>query len=108
MRRSTGKYPCSNLRHRRSRFGWRFNSNVLGDQYGNFIFFFFFFDEQLSSSQCVDAALVVLETARRVIRAGRCTLVRHFALLYGLFGRLLPGEFGHSGTPVESFSGRYH
>ena len=48
--------------------------------------------------------LVVLETARRGV-GWPLTLVAALALLYGLFGQYIPGEFGHSGTPVESFFG---
>ena len=32
-------------------------------------------------------------------------LVALAALLYGLFGQHIPGEFGHSGTPLASFLG---
>ena len=48
--------------------------------------------------------IVVLEMARRAI-GWPLPMVGAFALAYGLFGDLLPGEFGHPGLPVESFLG---
>lgn len=74
-----------------------FNSNVLGDQYG-------FIESNFQLAVAVTLLLVVLETARRVI-GWPLPLVATLALLYGLFGQYIPGEFGHSGTPVESFFG---
>ncbi|WP_370213463.1 TRAP transporter permease [Roseovarius sp.] len=47
---------------------------------------------------------VVLEAARRAI-GWPLPLVALLALLYGLFGQHIPGEFGHSGTPLASFLG---
>ncbi|WP_416884585.1 TRAP transporter permease [Marivita sp.] len=47
---------------------------------------------------------VVLEAARRAI-GWPLPLVALLALLYGLFGQHVPGEFGHSGTPLASFIG---
>lgn len=47
---------------------------------------------------------VVLEAARRAI-GWPLPLVALSALLYGLFGQHIPGEFGHSGTPLASFMG---
>lgn len=47
---------------------------------------------------------VVLEAARRAI-GWPLPLVALLALLYGLFGQHIPGEFGHSGTPLASFIG---
>ncbi|UOA31554.1 C4-dicarboxylate TRAP transporter large permease protein DctM [Sulfitobacter sp. DSM 110093] len=74
-----------------------FNSNALGDQYG-------FIESDFQLAVAVTLLLVVLETARRVI-GWPLPLVAALALLYGLFGQYIPGEFGHSGTPVESFFG---
>lgn len=74
-----------------------FNSNALGDQYG-------FLESDFQLAVAVTLLLVVLETARRVI-GWPLPLVAALALLYGLFGQYIPGEFGHSGTPVESFFG---
>ena len=48
--------------------------------------------------------IVVLEMARRAI-GWPLPMVAALALAYGLFGDLLPGEFGHPGLPVESFLG---
>ncbi|MCL3882983.1 TRAP transporter fused permease subunit [Marivita sp. GX14005] len=47
---------------------------------------------------------VALEAARRAI-GWPLPLVALLALLYGLFGQYIPGEFGHSGTPLASFIG---
>ena len=47
---------------------------------------------------------VVLEAARRAI-GWPLPLVALLTLLYGLFGQHIPGEFGHSGTPLASFLG---
>jgi len=48
--------------------------------------------------------LVVLEMARRAIKLALPT-VAVLALLYGLFGQYLPGEFGHPGLPLGSLLG---
>ncbi|MCB1385541.1 MAG: TRAP transporter fused permease subunit [Nitratireductor sp.] len=48
--------------------------------------------------------IVVLESARRAI-GWPLPLVALTTLAYGLFGQYIPGEFGHSGTPLESFLG---
>ncbi len=47
---------------------------------------------------------MVLERARRAI-GWPLPLLALLTLLYGLFGQYLPGEFGHSGTPLNSFLG---
>ncbi|SDD56105.1 TRAP transporter permease [Ruegeria marina] len=73
------------------------SSDRLSDQYG--------FIE--STFQLVVAAVllgVVLEAARRAI-GWPLPLVALLALLYGLLGQHVPGEFGHSGTPLRSFLG---
>jgi len=70
---------------------------VLGDQYG-------FIESDFQLAVAVTLLLVVLETARRGV-GWPLPLVAGLALLYGLFGQYMPGEFGHSGTPVESFFG---
>ncbi|MFG6498549.1 TRAP transporter permease [Sulfitobacter sp. 1A13191] len=74
-----------------------FNSDALGDQYG-------FIESNFQLAVAVTLLLVVLETARRVI-GWPLPLVAALALLYGLFGQHIPGEFGHSGTPIESYFG---
>lgn len=48
--------------------------------------------------------LVALEMGRRAVK-WILPAVAIFALLYGLFGSALPGEFGHPGLPIESFLG---
>ncbi|MFG6591138.1 TRAP transporter permease [Sulfitobacter sp. 1A12157] len=73
------------------------NSDALGDQYG-------FIESNFQLAVAVTLLLVVLETARRVI-GWPLPLVAALALLYGLFGQHIPGEFGHSGTPIESYFG---
>ena len=73
------------------------NSDALGDQYG-------FIESNFQLAVAVTLLLVVLETARRGV-GWPLPLVAGLALLYGLFGQYIPGEFGHSGTPVESFFG---
>lgn len=70
---------------------------MLGDQYG-------FIESDFQLAVAVTLLLVVLETARRGV-GWPLPLVAGLALLYGLFGQYIPGEFGHSGTPVESFFG---
>ncbi|EDM71378.1 hypothetical protein RAZWK3B_14194 [Roseobacter sp. AzwK-3b] len=47
---------------------------------------------------------VVLEAARRAI-GWPLPVVAAAALAYGLWGQHIPGRFGHSGTPLESFLG---
>lgn len=73
------------------------NSDALGDQYG--------FLE--GNSQLLIAIIllgVTLETTRRAI-GWPLPMVAATALLYGLFGQYIPGQFGHSGTPLNSFLG---
>jgi TRAP transporter 4TM/12TM fusion protein len=48
--------------------------------------------------------VTVLEMARRSI-GWPLPLLAFAALLYGLFGNYIPGEFGHPGTPLASFLG---
>ncbi|KIN70482.1 TRAP transporter subunit DctM [Sulfitobacter noctilucae] len=48
--------------------------------------------------------LIAIEGARRMI-GWPLPLVAITALAYGLLGQYLPGEFGHSGTPLPSFLG---
>ncbi len=74
-----------------------FNHSALSDQYG-------FLEGQFQLLVAVTLLLVVLEAARRAI-GWPLPLVALSALLYGLFGQHIPGEFGHSGTPLASFLG---
>lgn len=69
----------------------------LGDQYG-------FLEGNFQVGIAVVLLVVVLEAARRAI-SWPLPLVALLALLYGLFGQHIPGEFGHSGTPLASFLG---
>lgn len=78
--------------------GWiALSHDALSDQYG--------FLE--GPGQVAIAAVligVVLEAARRAI-GWPLPLVAAAALAYGLWGQHIPGRFGHSGTPLESFLG---
>ena len=74
-----------------------FNHSLLSDQYG-------FLEGDFQIAVAAILILVVLEAARRAIGWPLPT-VAAAALLYALFGQYIPGEFGHSGTPVESFLG---
>ncbi|SHL50467.1 TRAP transporter permease [Roseibium suaedae] len=73
------------------------NEDMLNDQYG-------FLEGNFQVVISVTLLLVVLEAARRAI-GWPLPLVALAALAYGLFGQHIPGEFGHSGTPLESFLG---
>ena len=73
------------------------NSDSLIDQYG-------FLEGRFQVGVAVVLLAVVLETARRTI-GWPLPLVALLALLYGLFGQHIPGEFGHAGTPLASFLG---
>ncbi|WP_226626691.1 TRAP transporter permease [Alloyangia pacifica] len=78
--------------------GWiALNHEMLGDQYGF-----------LESNFQIGVAVVLLVC---VIEAARCAigwplpLVAVLSLAYALFGQHIPGEFGHAGTPIQSFLG---
>ncbi len=73
------------------------NRDMLGDQYG-------FLEGNFQIGIAAVLILVVLEAARRAI-GWPLPCVAAIALLYGLFGQHIPGEFGHSGTPIASFLG---
>ena len=73
------------------------NETALGDQYGHL-------DGELQYLVAISLLLIVLEMARRSI-SWPLPFVALIALLYGLFGHLLPGEFGHPGMPLGSFFG---
>lgn len=72
-------------------------SDSLADQYG-------FLEGNFQIVIAVVLLVVVLEAARRAI-SWPLPLVALMALLYGLLGQYIPGEFGHSGTPLASFLG---
>lgn len=76
-----------------------FNHDRLSDQYG-------FLEGSFQVWLAAALILVVLEAARRAI-GWPLPLVAAAALLYGLFGQHIPGRFGHSGTPIESFLGTF-
>ncbi|MBD8877895.1 TRAP transporter permease [Roseibium polysiphoniae] len=73
------------------------NHSVLIDQYG-------FLEGDFQIAVAAILLVTVLEAARRAIN-WPLPLVAILALAYGLFGQHIPGEFGHSGTPIESFLG---
>jgi TRAP transporter 4TM/12TM fusion protein len=73
------------------------NHDQLGDQYG-------FLEGNLQIAIAITLLAVTLEAARRAI-GWPLPLVAAAALLYGLFGQHIPGQFGHSGTPIASFLG---
>ena len=73
------------------------NHNLLLDQYG-------YLANQFQTVIAVVLLVTVLEMARRSI-GWPLPLLAFAALLYGLFGDYVPGEFGHPGTPVASFLG---
>lgn len=74
-----------------------FNVDALGDQYG-------FLQGRLQIALAVALLAVVLEMARRAI-GWPLPMFAAAAVLYGLFGEHVPGEFGHAGLPLNSFLG---
>jgi TRAP transporter 4TM/12TM fusion protein len=74
-----------------------FSHDTLADQYG-------FLESDLQVVVAAVLLVVVLEAARRAI-GWPLPIVAALALMYGLFGQHVPGEFGHSGTPLASFLG---
>jgi len=74
-----------------------FNHELLSDQYGSL-------EGQWQIWFAGFLIICVLEMARRAISWPLPTIAV-LALLYGLFGNHLPGEFGHPGLPIESFLG---
>jgi len=70
---------------------------MLSDQYG-------FLEGDIQFFVAALLLIVVLEAARRMI-GWPLPVVAIIALLYGLYGQYIPGEFGHSGTPLASFLG---
>ncbi|MBE9475777.1 MAG: TRAP transporter large permease subunit, partial [Proteobacteria bacterium] len=73
------------------------NWSALGDQYG-------FIANPFQTALAISLLLIVLEMARRAI-GWPLPLVAAIALAYGLWGQYVPGEFGHPGTPLQSFLG---
>ncbi|MTI16022.1 TRAP transporter fused permease subunit [Rhodobacteraceae bacterium RKSG542] len=73
------------------------NHSMLADQYGYLLSTF-------QTGIAIVLLLVVLEMARRSI-GWPLPLVASLALVYGLWGHLLPGEFGYTYIPLESYLG---
>lgn len=73
------------------------NETALSDQYGSL-------EGTGQLWLAIGLITIVLEMARRAI-GWPLPVIACLALAYGLFGNLLPGEFGHPGLPVESFLG---
>ncbi|MBC9071282.1 TRAP transporter fused permease subunit [Thauera sp. CAU 1555] len=73
------------------------NETALSDQYG-------FIDTPLQMTIGVALIALALEAARRAI-GWPLPMVALVALLYGVFGEHVPGEFGHPGLPMSSFVG---
>lgn len=74
-----------------------FNHQDLRNQYG-------FIEGPAQMAMAVFLLLIVMEGARRMIGWPLPT-VAALMLAYGLLGQYIPGEFGHSGTPLGSFFG---
>ncbi|MFT4960466.1 MAG: TRAP transporter 4TM/12TM fusion protein [Paracoccaceae bacterium] len=73
------------------------NHDMLGDQYG-------FLEGNFQIGIAVVLLVCVIEAARRAI-GWPLPLVAISAMVYALFGSAIPGEFGHTGTPLRSFLG---
>ncbi len=73
------------------------HQSALGDQYG-------YLSGYGQVAMATALLLIVLEMARRAI-GWPLPLVAVLALLYGLLGQHLPGEFGFSALPLKSFLG---
>jgi|TARA_B110000908_G_C10261501_1_gene459604 TRAP transporter 4TM/12TM fusion protein len=74
-----------------------FNHQMLRNQYG-------FIEGNGQTMMAVFLLLIVMEGARRMIGWPLPT-VAALMLAYGLWGQYIPGQFGHSGTPLGSFLG---
>lgn len=73
------------------------NRDMLSDQYG-------FISDPLQMTLGIGLIVVVLEMARRAVKLA-LPCVAALALMYGLLGQYLPGEFGHGGIPAGSLIG---
>lgn len=73
------------------------NHQMLRNQYG-------FLENNFQIVLAVSLLLIAVEGARRAI-GWPLPAVALAALLYGLLGQHIPGEFGHAGTPLRSFLG---
>lgn len=73
------------------------NHQNLRNQYG-------FLEGPAQTAMAVFLLVIVMEGARRMI-GWPLPMVAALMLGYGLLGQYIPGEFGHSGTPLGSFLG---
>lgn len=73
------------------------NHSFLEDQYGSL-------EGKLQFVMSIILILSVLEMARRAIKLA-LPLTAAIALAYGIYGHLIPGNFGHQEIPIESFLG---
>jgi len=71
--------------------------SALSDQYG-------FLEGSTQYAIATVLIVTVLEMARRTVGLP-LPIVTALFLLYGFFGHLIPGDFGHGGIPVGSFLG---
>src|SRR6056300_724432 len=74
-----------------------FFTNELMDQYG-------FIENKFQLVISLILIFIVLEAARRSVGWPLPT-VSFLAILHGVFGNYVPGEFGHPGLPINSFFG---
>ena len=74
-----------------------FNHTELEDQYGSL-------ESPIQYLVAIVLILSVLEMARRAVKLA-LPITALIALLYGLFGHFIPGDFGHQEIPLESFLG---
>ncbi len=73
------------------------NHQMLRNQYG-------FLENGFQVTLAITLLLIAIEGARRMI-GWPLPMVALAALIYGLYGQYIPGEFGHAGTPLRSFLG---
>lgn len=73
------------------------NHQMLRNQYG-------FLEDGFQVALAITLLAIAIDGARRMI-GWPLPLVAFCALLYGLYGQHIPGEFGHAGTPLRSFLG---
>lgn len=78
--------------------GWvALNEAALGDQYG-------ILDGPVQLALAIALLLVAMDMARRAV-GWPLPVIAALTLLYGIFGKYIPGEMGHAGMPIESFLG---
>ena len=73
------------------------NHQMLRNQYG-------FLEGGFQVALAISLLAIAMEGARRMI-GWPLPMVALCALLYGLYGQHIAGEFGHAGTPLRSFLG---